>query len=262
MRFHKIKVVSLLLFSCLLLSACQSPAPASSAQEDLQSTSSVQEATPAPTPTPTPEVTSSTSSQESSSTETSTPTNTSNSCFENSAFVGNSMLEDLNMFGIIDNADFYAKTGLTVSTVFTDSTVDGSSPIMDEVVAGNYDKVFLMFGLNELGWSYSDVFIKDYEKIIDTLRKSNPNIEIYVQSLFPVSKERSDKNLYGVTNERIESYNQMLKDMTEKEKVHYVDVHAAMVTKDGALADGASPDGVHPNMEYCKTWVQYLRDHC
>lgn len=54
----------------------------------------------------------------------------------------------------------------------------------------------------------------------------------------------------------------MLKDMAEEKDVTYVDVHAAMVTEDGTLADGASPDGVHPNMEYCETWVQYLRDHC
>lgn len=262
MRFDKIKILSLSLFACILLSACQSPAPASSSQEDLQSSSSAQESTVEPTPTP--EASSNVSSEENdeNSTDDKKTANTSNSCFENSAFVGNSMLEDLDMFGIIDNADFYAKTGLTVTTVFTESTVDGSSPIMDEVVAGNYDKVFLMFGLNELGWSYSDVFVEDYEKIIDTLRDANPDVEIYVQSLFPVSKERSDKNLYGVTNERIEEYNQMLKDMAEEKDVTYVDVHAAMVTEDGALADGASPDGVHPNMEYCETWVQYLRDHC
>ena len=133
---------------------------------------------------------------------------------------------------------------------------------MDEVTSKKYDKVFLMFGLNELGWSYSSVFTQDYGKIIDTLRESNPEVEIYVQSLFPVSKKRSDQNLYGVTNERIVEYNDMLKELCTEKDVHYVDVYSSMVTEDGALADGASPDGVHPNMEYCETWVQYLRDHC
>ena len=183
-------------------------------------------------------------------------------CFENSAFVGNSMLEDLDMFGIIDNADFYAKTGLTVTSVFEESTVDGSQPIMDEVTSKNYDKVFLMFGLNELGWSYSDVFVEDYGKIIDTFQEKCPDTEIYVQSLFPVSKERSDKNLYGVTNDRIVEYNNLLKQLAEEKGVHYVDVYSAMVTEDGTLDDSASPDGVHPNMEYCETWVEYLREHC
>ena len=172
------------------------------------------------------------------------------------------MLEDLNMFGIIDNADFYAKTGLTVTSAFKEKTVDGTAPIMDEVLAGNYEKVFLMFGLNELGWSYSDVFVQDYGKIIDTLRQANSDVKIYVQSLFPVSKERSDKNLYGVTNERVVDYNNMLKKLCDEKGVKYIDVYSAMVTEDGVLEDGASPDGVHPNMQYCETWVQYLRDHC
>lgn len=262
MYFYKSAAVTAVLLSCLLLTACQ---PADNSGSSVVSETSVSsetesssqaEATPTPTPAATPEVSS--ESQEESSSQGSTD----NACFENSAFVGNSMLEDLNMFGIIDNADFYAKTGLTVSSVFTDKTVDGSAPIMDEVTSKKYDKVFLMFGLNELGWSYSSVFTQDYGKIIDTLRESNPEVEIYVQSLFPVSKKRSDQNLYGVTNERIVEYNDMLKELCTEKDVHYVDVYSSMVTEDGALADGASPDGVHPNMEYCETWVQYLRDHC
>ena len=62
MRFDKIKILSLSLFACILLSACQSPAPASSSQEDLQSSSSVQESTVEPTPTP--EASSNVSSEE------------------------------------------------------------------------------------------------------------------------------------------------------------------------------------------------------
>ena len=256
MRFYKAKILFLLAAACLLLTACQSPADSSSSSTSSVSSETSSQATPTPEATATPAPT-----EEPSSSETKSE-NTDNSCFENSAFVGNSMLEDLDMYGIIDNADFYAKTGLTVTNVFTETTVDGTAPIMEEVTSKKYDKVFLMFGLNELGWSYSDVFVEDYAKIIDTLRESNPDVEIYVQSLFPVSKERSDKNLYGVTNEKIEEYNELLKTMAKEKNVTYVDVHAAMVTEDGTLPDGASPDGVHPNMDYCKTWVQYLRDHC
>lgn len=256
MRFYKAKILFLLAAACLLLTACQSPADSSSSSTSSVSSETSSQATPTPEATATPAPT-----EEPSSSETKLE-NTDNSCFENSAFVGNSMLEDLDMYGIIDNADFYAKTGLTVTNVFTETTVDGTAPIMEEVTSKKYDKVFLMFGLNELGWSYSDVFVEDYAKIIDTLRESNPDVEIYVQSLFPVSKERSDKNLYGVTNEKIEEYNELLKTMAKEKNVTYVDVHASMVTEDGTLPDGASPDGVHPNMDYCKTWVQYLRDHC
>ena len=255
MRFYKLSAVFAAFLICLL-AGCQSPqeSPDASATPKATATASPTEkpepsAEPEATPTPAP-----TESSEPQSSKGSA----SNICFENSAFVGNSMLEDLNMFGIIDNADFYAKTGLTVTSAFKEKTVDGTAPIMDEVLAGNYEKVFLMFGLNELGWSYS----QDYGKIIDTLRQANSDVKIYVQSLFPVSKERSDKNLYGVTNERIVGYNNMLKKLCDEKGVKYIDVYSAMVTEDGVLEDGASPDGVHPNMQYCETWVQYLRDHC
>lgn len=265
MRLQKLGAIATMVLACLLLSACQSspeansptPTPQTSSSSEPEASPTV-EPTAAPTAQPTPTAT---PADNSSKNETSS-TSSDNSCFEGSAFVGNSMLEDLNMYGIIDNADFYAKTGLTVTSVFEETTVDGTSPIMDEVIAGGYKKVFLMFGLNELGWSYSDVFVEDYGKIIDALQEADPNVEIYLQSLFPVSKARSDKNLYGVTNQRIVEYNSMLKELAEEKGVHYVDVYSSMVTEDGTLPDSASPDGVHPNMDYCKTWVQYLRDHC
>ena len=253
MRFYKAKILFLLAAACLLLTACQSPADSSSSSTSSVSSETSSQATPTPEATATPAPT-----EEPSSSETKSE-NTDNSCFENSAFVGNSMLEDLDMYGIIDNADFYAKTGLTVTNVFTETTVDGTAPIMEEVTSKKYDKVFLMFGLNELGWSYPEVFIDDYRTLIETLQKDEPGAEIYVQSLTPVSAERSKENLYGVTNERIVEYNDMLRELCADMDVTFVDVAAAVCNDQGILPDGAAPDGVHLNMDYCKKWVSALR---
>ena len=54
------------------------------------------------------------------------------SIFDNTAFVGNSVIDDLDTYNILPNSDFFARTGLTVTSVMTKSTVKGSVPVIDE----------------------------------------------------------------------------------------------------------------------------------
>lgn len=252
----KKRIVSLFLSLTLLTftAACGSSAPQEtpdSSGEPVSSSQPETSPTPAPTPSPTP-----TPSPE----PTPTP-EPDDSCFENSAFLGNSLVSDLYTYAIVPDADYYFKNGLTVRSVFTEAEAGSSTgtPVYEAAVSQHYDKYFLMFGLNELGWSYESVFIDDYRTLIETLQKDEPDAEIYVQSLTPVSKSRSDKNLYGVTNDRITLYNDLLRDLCEELDVPFVDISAAVIGPDGTLPEQAAADGVHLNYEYCGVWVDTLR---
>lgn len=182
------------------------------------------------------------------------------SIFDNTVFVGNSVIDDLDTYNILPNADFFARTGLTVTSVMTKSTVKGSVPVIDELNGKSYDKVFLMFGLNELGWEYPSIFQEDYGKVIDEVRARQPDAEIYVQSLLPVSAEASQKNQNNVNNDRIREYNQLLQELAQEKGVIYLDVASALQDSEGNLPAEASADGIHPNMAYCQRWVDYIRD--
>lgn len=248
--------------SVLSMAACQTSTDSSPVSSTVESSEAP---APTPTPTPTPEATP-TPTPEPTPTPTPEPTPTpdtdaDNSCFDNSAFLGNSLISDLYTYALVTNADYYFKNGLTVRSVFTEAQAgsETGTPVYDAAVSQHYDKYFLMFGLNELGWSYPEVFIDDYRTLIETLQKDEPGAEIYVQSLTPVSAERSKENLYGVTNERIVEYNDMLRELCEDMDVTFVDVAAAVCNDQGILPDGAAPDGVHLNMDYCKKWVSALR---
>ena len=81
-----------------------------------------------------------------------------------------------------------------------------------------------MFGENELGWAYADVFIEEYGKVIDKVREYQPQANIYVHSIFPVSASASQRNSFGVNNERIEEYNVLLRQMCQDKGVSYLDV--------------------------------------
>ncbi len=178
--------------------------------------------------------------------------------FENTAFLGNSMIDDLYTYGLADGADFYFKTGLTVRTVFEETMNNRSVPVIDELKNGQYRDVFIMFGENELGWAYADVFIEEYGKVIDKVREYQPQANIYVHSIFPVSASASQRNSFGVNNERIEEYNVLLRQMCQDKGVSYLDVASVMKNQQGVLPEDAAYDGVHPNKEYCQKWVQYI----
>lgn len=186
------------------------------------------------------------------------PALTDSSSFKNSAFVGNSILSDIDTYGIIGNADFYARSGLTVDTVFTKSTLKGHIPVIDELDGKHYGKIYLMFGLNELGWAYSDVFIDDYGKVIDAVKLRQPSAKIYVMAILPVSAKTSARNKNSINNTRIHEYNMLIQKMAQQKRIQYIDASAKLTDAKGCLYANAASDGIHPNINYSKIYINAL----
>ena len=189
--------------------------------------------------------------------------NTPTGYFDDALFIGDSRTEGLRNFDGLDNATYYAVKGLMVSTIFTKPAVEVNGkkiPVMQALKGKKYGKIYIMLGVNELGWSSFDTFIKDYQKAVDQIKISQPGATVYVQSILPVTaqKSRTDK-IYN--NQKIESYNQAIEKMAAKSKVHYLAVNTAVSDSEGNLPADGSADGVHLNREYCKKWCEYLRSH-
>lgn len=68
-----------------------------------------------------------------------------------------------------------AGVGLTVRTVFTESVAGSTIPVIDELKAKQYKTVILVFGENELGWVYPEIFKEEYAKVIDAVRERQPS---------------------------------------------------------------------------------------
>lgn len=117
-----------------------------------------------------------------------------------------------------------------------------------------------MLGINELGWIYNDIFIKDYENLIDKILEVKPNCEIIVQSIIPVTKTKSEgDNIYN--NDKITEYNNLIKDMANRKGIKYIDLCTVLADKSGNLPKEASTDGIHLNKEYCQKWLKYLKNN-
>lgn len=185
------------------------------------------------------------------------------SWFDDAVFIGNSLTEGLRNYDGLGDADYYAVKGLMVSTVYTkqDIKVNGKkATVMQALQKKTYGKVYIMLGVNELGWSSPDKFVEDYGKMIDDIKKYQPGAKIYIQSILPVSQKKSDSNdIY--TNTKINCFNKKIQKIAEGKKVKYLNVSEAVSNSAGVLPESASVDGVHLNAEYCKKWCEYLKTH-
>lgn len=183
--------------------------------------------------------------------------------YSDAAFIGDSRTEALKTYGLLKNATYYTYKGLKVDTVFTEPCIDEGGTkmtVMDAISLHQYNRVYISLGVNELGWVSTDIFIEDYGKIIDTLKETQPNATIYVQAILPVSQKKSEQDkIYN--NPRINEFNTLLEQMAADKGVVYLPVNTAVMDETGSLPVGASTDGVHPNIDYCRKWVAYLDEN-
>lgn len=183
--------------------------------------------------------------------------------YSDAAFIGDSRTEALKTYGLLKNATYYIYKGLKVDTVFTEACIDEGGTkmtVMDAISLHQYNRIYISLGVNELGWVSTDIFIEDYGKIIDTLKETQPNATIYVQAILPVSQKKSEQDkIYN--NPRINEFNALLEQMAADKGVVYLPVNTAVMDETGSLPVGASTDGVHPNIDYCRKWVAYLDEN-
>lgn len=185
------------------------------------------------------------------------------SYFDDAVFIGDSLTEELILTTSLSNTTVYAYKGLMVDTAFTKAVIrqgEQKVSVMDALAATDFAKVYIMFGINETGWVYSNIFQEKYGAIIDRIREINPDAVIYIQSILPVSQSVSSTHSY-ITNDRIDEYNGLLRQLAEEKQAYYVDVRQAVMGEDGALPEDAAPDGIHPVRAYCEQWLSYLQEH-
>ena len=200
------------------------------------------------------------SSEEEVSVEESVPPVT-NEYFADAAFIGNSLTEGLFMYTDIDDqADGFYTVGLNVSSAQSDAFVDDTYTLDQALTWKDYRKVYVMMGLNEVGWPDVDSFISEYTSLLHQVERDCPEARIYVQSILPVSAARSSEG-DSINNSNIRRFNEKIQEMAENNNWTYLNVWEAIADEDGELPSDAASDGVHFGPEYMEIWLRYLREH-
>ncbi len=184
--------------------------------------------------------------------------------FDDSLFIGNSITDGIAHYGIIKNAAVWASNGLMVDEALVKPVVKTSNgrkiTIPQALETRQFGKIYIMLGLNELGWNSTKSFTEHYGRLINLLRKTQPNAVIYAQGILPVSAERSANDAV-FTNDRVALFNQLIASVCAEKQVYYVDAGKGVADQTGCMPADATPDGIHMNKATYFKWYDYLKTH-
>ena len=85
--------------------------------------------------------------------------------FADTVFLGDSRTEGFHLYSGLEEGQYLYAVGATVESVFTKSTQEteaGTVPILDALAEMDCGKVYIMLGVNELGWPRAEVFREQY----------------------------------------------------------------------------------------------------
>lgn len=182
--------------------------------------------------------------------------------FDDVVFLGDSRTEGFQLYSGLGRGTYLHAVGATVESVFTKAveTERGKMPLLDALAETECGKIYVMLGVNELGWNGTDIFRTQCGRMIDRIREDHPDAELVLQSIIPVSAKQEAKGSY-VNNTRIAAYNEVLQELAAEKGCFYVNVAEAVVDEDGFLRADWNFDGVHLNVAGCQAWLEYLRTH-
>lgn len=168
--------------------------------------------------------------------------------FEDSVFLGDSIIEGLSFHDMLDEKQVMGKAGATA--LFAQDDVD-------ELVSRNPKKVYIQLGSDDILWPIDDPIsfsMSNYATLIRQIREKLPNTEIIVLSVTPVTQEALQKE---PRYKNIALYNQQLNELAQKELVKYIDV-TPLFEESNDLYD---TDGIHFTAQYYSIFLNYLKDY-
>lgn len=188
------------------------------------------------------------------------------SYFNDAAFAGDSRIAGLSELYVLADttARIYGSVSLDVSkaTMRTVFALDNGTmgTMIDAIAQSPVQKVYLSFGLNELGWYVMDIFKENYIDIINRIKIAQPQAQIYLLDVYNFSKNREYENDY-TTLDKLKQINEAIKEVAQMTQVNLVHSNAMFETEDTYLPEEWSNDGYHLNKEGFAHWLDMVKEH-
>lgn len=175
-------------------------------------------------------------------------------------FFGESTTAHLALRGGIDATHVWSNDSGTMkldsgilSRTLTDPVTHRSSTVSEAIAERKPEILVLSFGLNGvMNFSeHPEIYLRNYRKLIDAVRKASPGTRILIQSVYPVAElsHQSDWR-FSVSpaeiNQKLNGLNQCLREFCEADPgLSYLDTAAVLRDADGFLRADFTTDGIH-----------------
>lgn len=179
--------------------------------------------------------------------------------FTDSLFIGDSRTIGLREYSSIEGAMYFASTGMSVYRVHSEIvSIPGIGDVnLDSLLSSRqFGKIYIMLGINELGYSF-DSSAALYGKLIEDIRAYQPNAKIIIEANLHVTKEKSLSD--GIINNmKIDEYNSRIALLADGVNVFYIDVNTVFDDAEGNLSDEYAYDPSHVYGKYYSVWSDWI----
>lgn len=187
------------------------------------------------------------------------------SYFNDAAFLGDSRTLGISDYAGLDGADFYCDSGMTIFKLLGEDGVTyqktGHKVDMKQVLQQkHYGKIYMMLGMNELGYGNTEMYLKQYREVVEQIREWQPDAIIYIMANLHVSEAKNNPDT-EFNNININDKNAASALLANGKDIFYLDCNPLFTDKDGFLNADLTFDGVHLYAQHYDVWRQFLMEH-
>lgn len=179
--------------------------------------------------------------------------------FDNTLFIGDSRTVGLSDYGNLGNAEVFADNGMSVYKIWNTTVTlrSGAKSKLENLLTTNkYDKVYVMLGINELGYNFEQT-VEQFTQLIKDIQSMQPSALIFIEGNMHVTKIKGNSSKF-FNNERINLFNQEISRLADNNKIFYLDVNEYFDDSEGNLKDEYTGDGTHVYGKYYAEWIKWI----
>lgn len=180
------------------------------------------------------------------------------SYFDDALFIGDSRTVGICEYGELENATFFANVGMSVYNVFSKEVSVpkvGKVKLKDLLSEKKFGKIYIMLGINELGYNMENT-VKKYKELVEYI-ENRQNCLIYIQANLHVTEKKSKTDkIFNNTN--INLFNNKIKEIANDKNIFYIDINEKFDDTSGNLCADYSQDNIHIYAKYYKEWSKQL----
>ena len=187
------------------------------------------------------------------------------SYFNDAAFLGDSRTLGISDYAGFDEADFYCDSGMMIFKLLepegvTYQKTGGKVDLSQVLQQKQYGKIYIMLGMNELGYGNTEMYLDQYRKVVEQIREWQPDAVIYIMANLHVSREKN--NLASEFNNiNINDKNAAAASLANGTDIFYLDANPVFTDSEGFLDSELTFDGVHMYAQHYDKWREFLMEH-
>ena len=187
------------------------------------------------------------------------------SYFNDAIFIGDSRTLGISDYAGLDEADFYCDSGMTILKLLDASGVTdqktGKKEDLNQVLQQkHYGKIYIMLGMNDLGYGNTDMYLERYCNIVNQFREWQPDAIIYIMANLHVSREKNNPET-EFNNININDKNAASASLANGTDIFYLDANPLFTDSEGYLNAELTFDGVHLYAQHYDAWREFLLEH-